>query len=338
MNINRINRWIANVPALKLQSFNNVIPIKETCEYLPELKMMDRECAKLAQVALVDLAMHLVLTDDPIVFAKIWVEFLRNDIFRRYVLATRMLQTSKPPKLQVACERMGFTDDQVYSLTAASIAVLAHARPDQLIAPILVAKIACDGKMVELAEGKQMVFDVQAKLAMMAGATEQATGMRLDAQDGELRFVEPEPKQEPESEQEPRPEPDPEPTSEPAEQPQPGVMDVQELDNRQKLVKVRSRAGNVHYIVVDENVDIERAPQIWDLINRDELRLSVNVTTDRLARSKVINDYLAEGWSPAEVAELMKVPKHIVTGDINLLRKLDRLGDTPGIRRYKRNQ
>lgn len=330
MNINRINRWIANVPALKLQSFNNVIPIKETCEYLPELKMMDRECAKLAQVALVDLAMHLVLTDDPIVFAKIWVEFLRNDVFRRYVLATRMLQTSKPPKLQVACERMGFTDDQVYSLTAASIAVLAHARPDQMIAPIPVSRIACDGKMVELAEGKQMVFDVQAKLAMMAGATEQATGMRLEEQDGELRFVKPEPEQEPQ--------PEPEPTPEPAEQPKPGVMDVQELDNHQQLVKVRSRNGNVHYIVVDAGVDVSRAPQVWDLINRDELKLSVNVTTDRLARSKVINDYLAEGWSPAEVAELMEVPKHIVTGDIHLLRKLDRLGDTPGMRHYKRNQ
>jgi hypothetical protein len=305
MNVNKINRVIDDVPPLRLASLGSTIPVRETCDWLPDLSRVDHDLAITAKLTMVNLAMQLAISDEPIVVAKVWIEFLRNPGFRRFVLAMRNIKTSKPPKLQDACERMRWSDEQVYHMTYVCKTLIAESRPDIIVAPLLTAQIDCKDRLVELRNGT-LRFDID----------ERADFVSTACQPGSV--------------------PDPERPEEvvPEPLPEPGVESSQQLDNGQQLVKVRLRNGNVHYIVVDAGVDVKTAPEVWDLINRDELHLSVNVTTDRLRRTTVVNNYLAEGWSPAEAAELMGVPRHIVASDISLLRKLGRLGDTPGMRKH----
>lgn len=310
MNMNRINKMLVSIPAIKLQSMDKVLEVSYMSSNIGLLKKVDPETGLSIQVALVNLAMCMATSTDAVNVAKAFIEFLRNDVFRRYVLVTQMRETSQAPKLQAACEKLHWPDDMVYAMTQASADLLTAIPTDDAEAPIRYDTIANAHFSMEV--GQKVPLDLAARLGLV--------------QDALAKFMPPAP--EPEPETEPLPEPVVEP--EPAE---PEVELHQTLDNGQKLVRVRTRAGNVHYIVVDADVDIHTAPEVWDLIDRDELHLSVNVTTDRLRRTTALNKYLAEGWSPADAAELMGVPKHIVTSDIALLRKLDRLGPTPGIRR-----
>lgn len=101
------------------------------------------------------------------------------------------------------------------------------------------------------------------------------------------------------------------------------VRRVQTLPNRQKLVEV-SIGTKVHYIVVDEGVDIYRAPKIYDMVCREQLHLSFNITTDRLERCWQIERLLDEGWRQHEVAELLEVPQSIVYADVRVLRNMGR--------------
>lgn len=304
MNINRINKLLVSIPAVRLQSMDKVLEVSYMSSNIGLLKKVDPETGLSIQVALVNLAMCMATSMNAVNVAKSFIEFLRNDVFRRYVLVTQMRETSQAPKLQAACEKLHWPDDMVYAMTQASADLLTAIPTDEAEAPIQYDTIANAHFSMEV--GQKVPLDLAARLGLV--------------QDALAKFMPP------------VPEPEPEPVVEP-EPAEPEVELHQTLDNGQKLVRVRTRAGNVHYIVVDADVDIHTAPEVWDLIDRDELHLSVNVTTDRLRRTTALNKYLAEGWSPADAAELMGVPKHIVTSDIALLRKLDRLGPTPGIRR-----
>lgn len=101
------------------------------------------------------------------------------------------------------------------------------------------------------------------------------------------------------------------------------IGEVKVLPNRQKLVEVKT-GSRVHYIVVDEDVDIYRAPKIYDMVCRDKLHLSFNVTTDRLERCWQVEKLLDEGWRQCEIAELLGIPAGIVNADVAMLRRMGR--------------
>ncbi len=102
---------------------------------------------------------------------------------------------------------------------------------------------------------------------------------------------------------------------------------VEVLPNKQKLVKLIKRDGNVHYIVVGEDVDVARLPKIYSMFLRDELSMGCNITTDRLTRILKINELLEAGFTGSETAEYLDVPKHIVYSDTRILKKIEILNN-----------
>lgn len=121
-----------------------------------------------------------------------------------------------------------------------------------------------------------------------------------------------------------RPVQEPEPPQSAEEAVRQAIGEVRELPNKQRLVEVKL-GTRVHYIVVDEGVDIMRAPRIYDMVCRERLHLSINITTDRLERCWRIEQLLNDGMKPAEIAKELGVNLGIVKSDIRCLRAMGRI-------------
>lgn len=99
------------------------------------------------------------------------------------------------------------------------------------------------------------------------------------------------------------------------------VMEVPNRDGKTKTVVVKVK-GRIKYIVVDESVDILRAPQFYDKLVRDELGLSVNVTLDRLTRAIAISQMMEQGKTAKELAEQYGMATSSIYADNRLARLL----------------
>ena len=287
MNTNRINKIIAGIPMLKLASQGRSLDVSYMSANISAVKLMNRDAGSGIQIAMVNLAVQMATSADAVQTAKIFVEFLRNPAFRRYVLVTQLRATSKEPRLQDACEKLHWSDERVYAMAETS-AELLRMEPEAAATPIEWESVALSHTVMEL--DKKVELQLDERLALIQTELE--------------RLKTP-----------------------PEEKPEMSVHQL--LDNGQKLVKVIVK-GKVHYIVVDADVfDLQTAPEIWELINRDELRLSVNCTTDRLRRTTVVNAHWMAGRSVQRIAARMRVPVYIVTSDIRLLRRLGKLGPRP---------
>lgn len=102
---------------------------------------------------------------------------------------------------------------------------------------------------------------------------------------------------------------------------------VEVLPNKQKLVRLVKHDGNVHYIVVGEDIDVARLPKIYSMFLRDELAMGCNITTDRLTRILKLHELIEVGFTASEAAEYLDVPKHIVYSDIRILRNIELLNN-----------
>ena len=98
---------------------------------------------------------------------------------------------------------------------------------------------------------------------------------------------------------------------------------VQILPNTQKLVALRRSDGNVHYIVIGEDIDVARLPKIYSMFLRDELNMGCNITTDRLTRIIKLQELQEVGFNPTEIAEYLDVPRHIVYSDTRVLKNIE---------------
>jgi len=110
----------------------------------------------------------------------------------------------------------------------------------------------------------------------------------------------------------------------PEEMPGPSTSHlVQNLPNGEKLIAVRKRDGNMKYLVVGKDVDVNRLPKIYSMLVREELKLGDNVTTDRLTRIMKIQELFDAGFNYSETAEYLDVPKHIIYSDSRILRNIE---------------
>lgn len=98
---------------------------------------------------------------------------------------------------------------------------------------------------------------------------------------------------------------------------------VQEIPatNNKKLVVVKIK-GRIKYIVVDESVDILRAPEIYDKIVREELGLSINITTDRLTRAIALHQLLEQGKTAKELSIEYGISLSMIYADNRLIKKI----------------
>lgn len=108
-----------------------------------------------------------------------------------------------------------------------------------------------------------------------------------------------------------------------SEKKEPETEVVQVLPNKQKLVKLRKSDGNVHYVVVGEDIDVARLPKIYNMFLREELAMGCNITTDRLTRILKIQEMLEIGFTKAEIAEYLNIPKYIVYSDMSILKNIE---------------
>lgn len=102
------------------------------------------------------------------------------------------------------------------------------------------------------------------------------------------------------------------------------VGSVTELPNKEKLVEIRRREGNVHYIVVGEDINIARLPKIYSLMLQEKLRIKCNVTTKRLTRILEVDKMINEvGFTVKETSQYIDEPEYIIRSDLQILKQIE---------------
>ena len=102
---------------------------------------------------------------------------------------------------------------------------------------------------------------------------------------------------------------------------------VQNLPNGEKLVVIRKHDGNMKYLVIGRDIDVERLPKIYSMLVREELKLGDNITTDRLTRIIKLQELLEAGFTQSEAAKYLEVPRYIVYNDTRVLRSIEVLNN-----------
>ena len=320
MNVNRLIRKVSNVPETRLLygsgSVWAEIPIDELLGKDMIIGLYKRTCGdsdKERSFAefYIGIAEEFFFTDDIQGFMAAFVSMLRNPRYRALLCARfwgmeRGQKVEQEVTLQYTLKKLRISEQDVYDVADAigslDVGSVTGVMCERMIKPYV--------RRVELCE----------RMAEIR-ALRESTHKKEEAQPvAEVETVEVDVQQDVPHGSESPVEAEPERIEDVIKN---SIGEVKILPNKQKLVEVKT-GTNVHYIVVDEGVDILRAPKIYDMVCRDKLHLSFNVTTDRLERCWQIEKLIDEGWRQCEVAELLEVPVGIIHADVMLLRKMGR--------------